>query len=127
MAGTGDPSAVWQKKLDRMFPFGAFWNPRYEGHPMPVAWVWVVSMEGLDPVLNIYPGGVDRMPWMGYHLLSMDETQARPLTVTVVFADHGHPVQWTAVTRKESMAARLAPWREYYQARSRGEYAKAPA
>ena len=127
MAGTGDPAARWQSRFDRTFRYGAFWNPRYDGHPMPIAWVLVSSMKDDMPVLVIYPGGVDRMPWENMVLSSMTEQQHVPLVMELVFENRDHPSTWTAVGRLDKMRQRLAPWREYYQSMARGEGGKVPA
>src|SRR5262249_50992457 len=48
--------ARWQAKLDQMFPGGAIclWQTGEDAAPVPVAWIQVRAMEGLDPELWFY-------------------------------------------------------------------------
>lgn len=94
---------------------------------MPIAWAWVSAMQADDPVLVIYPGGVDRMPWENMVLVSIEEKQHRPLMADLAFKGRDHVTSWTAVGAQDPMRKRLAPYREHYQAKARGEYKALPS
>jgi hypothetical protein len=130
MAGTGEPTTVkqWQGQFDRWFPRGAYWNPRDDiGHqPMPVAWVYVSELQETQPVTVVFVGGPDRGPWT-LTLVSSREMQHTPLLMEFFFAGKDQPVQWTAIGRRDPMAERLVPWRDYYQAKVSGAKVRPPA
>jgi hypothetical protein len=125
-----DLTTKWQRRFDKEFPHGLSLSRDYgrpEASSVPVAWVRVRAMAGLDPVVTIWPPGDDRMPWSGLRLLTVTEMQTSPVRLVRVTYEGGeHAMLWTAVLRKEPLAGKLAPWRAYYQARARGESVEMP-
>jgi hypothetical protein len=87
----------WQDKLDRMFPAGAVctWITAAGGDtPVPVSWLQVSGLSGLDPVLTFYhPFGWAKTLKT---LTSLETVQAKPhLIATAKFSD-GSSCQLTA-------------------------------
>jgi hypothetical protein len=95
--------AKWQARLDAMFPGGAIstWST---GKTVPVSWVQVAAMAGLDPLLAFYtPFG-----WVKEkHLVSLETVQASPHLIAMAHFDDGSTVQLTAAI-PDGLAGELA-------------------
>lgn len=83
----------WQKRLDAWFPRGAVATWIQTAKTVPVAWIHVSGMEGLDPVLSFYhPFGWTKVKT----LASTHIIRSKPhLIVQASFTD-GSTVQLTA-------------------------------
>jgi hypothetical protein len=124
----GSNQARWQAKLDREFPNGLVQTHDTPDAPgIPVSWVEVTGMAGLDPRVHIYAAGVDRPDWANLVITSVEEVQSSPVRLCRVTFKTGQVKLWTALRRTERLAKRIAPWRAYEQAEAHGEYMEYPA
>lgn len=127
---TADLQQQWQDRIDKDFPNGFMLGrdfDRPEASPVGVAWVRVTALAGLDPRVTVYPAGGDRPTWDGLVITDYTELQTSPVRlVRVKFKGENRPQLWTAIRRKEPLAAKLTPWREWLQARARGEHKEIP-
>lgn len=96
--------AKWQKHLDAMFPGGAIctWDT---DKTVPVSWIRVVGLSGLDPVLAFYhPFG-----WVkdAKTLVSLQTTQTEPHLIALAKFTDGSTAQLTAAI-PDGLAPELA-------------------
>lgn len=128
-----DHSGQWQVRIDRDFPAGLVLSRDRDfqsewGYPgIPCSWVRVTSMAGLDPVVSIFPAGIDRNPWIGMQVSSYTEVQRKPaVLVKVTYAGPDAPAYWSAIDPESSLGYRVAPWRKWEQDAAEGKAGPLP-
>jgi hypothetical protein len=91
------------------------------GYPgIPCSWVRVTSVSDDWPVVNIFPAGIDRNPWMNMQVTAYDEMQRKPVVLVKVSYAGSSPAYWSAIDPQSSLAYRVKPWRTWEQAAAKG-------